>query len=209
MTDKFPLRLLAPLDAEPWDIDGYVKTGGYEAWQQVVRDADPDRVIDELKRASLRGRGGAGFPTGLKWDKVVHHRETERYFVCNAGEHEPGTFKDRYLVEHHPHQLIEGCLIAAFTIGAREAYIYLNAEFLAARASLEKALGQARTRGFLGQNVLGSGVDLELEIFEGHGSYVAGEETAMLESMQGRPAQPKEKPPFYPTEFGLHGNRPW
>ena len=169
MTDEFPLRLLAPLDGEPWDVDGYVKRGGYEAWQQVVRDADPDRVIDELKRAGLRGRGGAGFPTGLKWDKVVHHRETERYFVCNAGEHEPGTFKDRYLVEHHPHQLIEGCLIAAFTIGAREAYIYLNAEFVEARASLEKALAQARTRGFLGQNVLGSGVDLELEIFEGHG----------------------------------------
>ena len=205
MTKEFPLRLLTPLEAEPWDIDGYVKSGGYEAWRQVARDADPDRVIEELKRACLRGRGGAGFPTGLKWDKVVHHREKERYFVCNAGEHEPGTFKDRYLVQHHPHQLIEGCLIAAFTIGAREAYIYLNAEFLEARASLEKALEQARTRGFLGQNVLGSGVDLELEIFEGHGSYVAGEETAMLESMQGRPAQPKEKPPFYPTEFGLHG----
>ena len=114
MTQEFPLRLLTPLDGEPWDIDGYVKSGGYEAWQTVVRDADPDRVIDELKRASLRGRGGAGFPTGLKWDKVVHHRETERYFVCNAGEHEPGTFKDRYLVQHYPHQLIEGCLIAAF-----------------------------------------------------------------------------------------------
>ena len=205
MATQFPLRLLAPLDGEPWDIDCYIQSGGYEAWRQVVRDRNADRVIDELKRAGLRGRGGAGFPTGVKWGKVVHHRVTERYFVCNAGEHEPGTFKDRYLLQHHPHRLIEGCLIAAFTVGAGESYIYLNAEFLEARDSLAKAMEQARRRGLLGKNVLDSGVDLELEIFDGHGSYVAGEETAMLESMQGRPAQPKEKPPFYPTDFGLHG----
>lgn len=205
METQSPLRLLTPLDGEPWDIDGYIKQGGYEAWRHVVRDHNPDRVIDELKQACLRGRGGAGFPTGLKWEKVVHHRVAERYFVCNAGEHEPGTVKDRYLIQHYPHQLIEGCCIAAFTIGARESYIYLNAEFLDARASLAKAMEQARERGLLGNNVLGSGFDLDLEIFDGHGSYVAGEETAMLESMQGRPAQPKEKPPFYPTDFGLHG----
>ncbi len=205
MEKESPLRLLAPLDGEPWEIDGYLASGGYEAWRRVVRDRNPDRVIDELKRAGLRGRGGAGFPTGVKWEKVVHHRVAERYFVCNAGEHEPGTFKDRHLIQHHPHRLIEGCCIAAFTIGAREAYVYLNAEFLEARTSLAKALEQARMKGLLGANVLGSGVDLDLEIFDGHGSYVAGEETAMLESMQGRPAQPKEKPPFYPTDFGLHG----
>ncbi len=200
-----PLRLLAPHDGEPWDIDGCIKSGGYEAWRRVVRDRDPGRVIDELKRAGLRGRGGAGFPTGLKWEKVARHRVAERYCVCNAGEHEPGTFKDRYLIHHHPHRLIEGCLIAAFTVGARASYIYLNAEFLEARNSLAKALEQARARGMLGNNALGAGVDLELEIVDGHGSYVAGEETAMLESMQGRPARPKEKPPFYPTDFGLRG----
>lgn len=205
MEKQVPLRLLAPFDGEPWDIDGYRTRGGYEAWQQVVRDRNPDRVIEELKRSRLRGRGGAGFPTGLKWEKVVHHRTKERYFVCNAGEHEPGTFKDRYLVQHRPHQLIEGCLIAAFTVGAKESYVYLNAEFIEARASLEKAMDQARERGFLGKNVLGAGFDLELEVFEGHGSYVAGEETAMLESMEGRPAHPKQKPPFYPTDFGLRG----
>lgn len=205
MEQTASLRLLAPLDGEPWDIDGYIKHGGYEAWRQVVRDGSPDRVIDELKRSGLRGRGGAGFPTGVKWDKVVHHRLPDRYFVCNAGEHEPGTFKDRYLIQHHPHRLLEGCLIAAFTVGARESHIYLNAEFREARHSLARAMEQARVRGVLGNNVLGSGVDLELEIFDGHGSYVAGEETAMLESMQGRPAQPKAKPPFYPTDFGLHG----
>ncbi len=205
MEQETPLRLLTPLDGEPWDIDGYIQNGGYEAWRLVVRDRNPDRVIDELKQSGLRGRGGAGFPTGLKWDKVVHHRVAERYFVCNAGEHEPGTVKDRYLIQHHPHGLIEGCLIAALTVGARASHIYLNVEFLEARDSLVKAMEQARVRGLLGNNVLGSGVDLELEIFDGHGSYVAGEETAMLESMQGRPAQPKEKPPFYPTDFGLHG----
>ncbi len=205
MTNHMQPRLLQPMDGDPWDIDAYIKQGGYEAWQRCVRDNNPDGVVEELKRASLRGRGGAGFPTGLKWEKVLHHRVKERYFVCNAGEHEPGTFKDRYLIQHHPHQLLEGCLIAAFTVGAKASYIYLNAEFHGAKASFEKALEQARARGFLGKDVLGAGVDLELEIFDGHGSYVAGEETAMLESMQGRPAQPKQKPPFYPTDFGLHG----
>ncbi len=205
MTHNSHLRLLQPLEGEPWDIEAYIKQGGYESLQRCLREKDPDAVIQSLKRASLRGRGGAGFPTGLKWEKVVHHRIQERYFVCNAGEHEPGTFKDRYLIEHFPHQLIEGCLIASYIVGAKESYIYLNAEFVDARANLEKAMAQARERGYLGKNVLDFGIDLEVEIFDGHGSYVAGEETAMLESMQGRPAQPKQKPPFYPTDFGLHG----
>jgi len=195
------------LDGKPWDIASYQKAGGYAAWRRCVEEQNPDKVVSELKQSSLRGRGGAGFPTGLKWEKVLHHRVKERYFVCNAGEHEPGTFKDRYLIKHFPHQLIEGCLIAAYTVGAKESYIYLNAEFEEPRANLEKAIEEARANGFLGKNVLGAGFDLELEIFDGHGSYVAGEETAMLESMQGRPAQPKQKPPFYPTDFGLH-NKP-
>ncbi|MDT7042235.1 NADH-quinone oxidoreductase subunit NuoF [Candidatus Nitronereus thalassa] len=205
MTNNNHLRLLQPLEGNPWNIEAYCQKGGYEAWQRCLRENNPDSVISTLKRASLRGRGGAGFPTGLKWEKVFHHRSAERYFVCNAGEHEPGTFKDRHLITHSPHQLIEGCLIASFTVGAKESFIYLNAEFTEARANLEKAMGEARERGFLGKNILGSGVNLEIEIYDGHGSYVAGEETAMLESMQGRPAQPKQKPPFYPTDFGLHG----
>ncbi len=202
---QFEQRVLAPQDGEPWDIEAYIRLGGYEALKTCVQENNPDSVIAELKRASLRGRGGAGFPTGLKWDKVLHNRGTERYFVCNAGEHEPGTFKDRYLIKHHPHQLLEGCLIASFFVKAKESFIYLNAEFEEERANFEKAIKQARKRGIMGKNVFGSGFDIDLEIFEGHGSYVAGEETAMLESMQGRPAMPKQKPPFYPTDFGLYG----
>ncbi|MCA9472767.1 MAG: NADH-quinone oxidoreductase subunit NuoF [Nitrospirales bacterium] len=198
-------RILAGADEEPWKIDSYVRRGGYEAWKACVINADRESVIAVLKHSHLRGRGGAGFPTGIKWEKVFHHRVKERYFVCNAGEHEPGTFKDRYLLRHHPHQLLEGCLIAAFTVHAQKAFIYLNAEFEEEREHFEKAIAEARANGLMGENILGTTLNLDLEIFEGHGSYVAGEETAMLESMQGRPAQPKQKPPFYPTEFGLYG----
>ncbi|MFM8552780.1 MAG: NADH-quinone oxidoreductase subunit NuoF [Nitrospiraceae bacterium] len=198
-------RLLEKLDGAPADIEPYLKVGGYEAWRRVVTSMQPDDIVGELKKSGLRGRGGAGFPTGIKWDKVLNHRVKERYFVCNAGEHEPGTFKDRYLLKHYPHQLLEGCLIAAYTVKAKAAFIYLNHEYHEEQVNLRKAVEQARAKGLLGKNVLGSGRDLEIEIFEGHGSYVAGEETAMLESMQGRPAMPRQKPPFYPTDFGLYG----
>lgn len=198
-------RLLRKLDGPPWDIEAYVRAGGYEAWQRCVQEGDPDRVVEELKRSGLRGRGGAGFPTGIKWDKILHHRIKERYFVCNAGEHEPGTFKDRYLLEHYPHQLLEGCLIAAHTVQAKASFIYINHEYQEEQENLKKAVQQARERGLLGKNVLGTGREVEIELFSGQGSYVAGEETAMLESMQGRPAMPRQKPPFYPTDFGLYG----
>lgn len=198
-------RLVQKLEGAPWEIEGYLKVGGYEAWKRCVDGMKADNVVAELKKAGLRGRGGAGFPTGVKWDKVLNHRVKEHYFVCNAGEHEPGTFKDRYLLKTLPHQLIEGCLIAAHTVQAKAAFIYANHEYEEERENLKKAIAQARARGFLGKNVLGKGYDIELEVFEGHGSYVAGEETAMLESMQGRPAMPRQKPPFYPTDFGLYG----
>ena len=198
-------RLLFPIEGKPWEIEPYLRQGGYEAWKQCVTHHDPDSVIARLKQAHLRGRGGAGFPTGLKWEKVLHHRVQERYFVCNAGEHEPGTFKDRFLLKHYPHQLLEGCLIAARTIQAKGSYIYINHEFEEERINFKLAIEHAQSQGLLGKNILGTGYDLEIEVFEGFGSYVAGEETAMLESMQGRPAMPKQKPPFYPTEFGLHG----
>nr|MBI3614581.1 SLBB domain-containing protein [Nitrospirota bacterium] len=198
-------RLLEKLEGSPTDIEAYIKVGGYEAWRKCVTSMQPDDIVGELKKSGLRGRGGAGFPTGIKWDKVLNHRVKERYFVCNAGEHEPGTFKDRYLLKHYPHQLLEGCLIAAYTVRAKAAFIYANHEYQEERQNLKKAIEQARAKGLLGKNVLGSGRDLEIEIFEGHGSYVAGEETAMLESMQGRPAMPRQKPPFYPTDFGLYG----
>jgi NADH-quinone oxidoreductase subunit F len=198
-------RVLQKLEGSPWEIEPYLRLGGYEAWRKCVKDLNRDAIVDEIKRSGLRGRGGAGFPTGTKWDKVLNHRIKERYFVCNAGEHEPGTFKDRYLLKHYPHQLLEGCLIAAYTVQAKRAYIYLNHEYEEERKNLERAIEQARSRGLLGKNVLDTGSDLEIEVFAGQGSYVAGEETAMLESMQGRPAMPRQKPPFYPTDFGLYG----
>lgn len=202
---NYDSRVLRPVEGEAWDIQVYQKAGGYEAWKRIVKDGQPQHVIEEIKRAGLRGRGGAGFPTGVKWDKVLNHRVKERYFVCNAGEHEPGTFKDRHLLKHAPHQLIEGCLIASYTVGAKASFVYLNHEYHEEQANLRKALSLAREQGFVGKNILGTGRDLELEIFSGQGSYVAGEETAMLESMQGRPAMPRQKPPFYPTDFGLYG----
>ena len=198
-------RLLQKLDGPPWDIEPYLRVSGYQAWRKCVMELSREGIVAEIRRSGLRGRGGAGFPTGTKWDKVLHHRIKERYFVCNAGEHEPGTFKDRYLLKHYPHQLLEGCLIAAFTVRAKASFIYINQEYEEERANLEKAIEQARTRGLLGKNVLGTGLDLDIELFAGEGTYVAGEETAMLESMQGRPAMPRQKPPFYPTDFGLYG----
>jgi NADH-quinone oxidoreductase subunit F len=198
-------RVLYKQDGPPWDIEGYLRRGGYEAWRKCLKDLNRDDIVAEIKRSGLRGRGGAGFPTGVKWDKVLHHRIKERYFVCNAGEHEPGTFKDRYLLKQYPHQLLEGCLIAAHAVQAKASFIYINHEYEEERANFEKALTLARAQGFAGKNVLDSGVDLDIEVFSGQGSYVAGEETAMLESMQGRPAMPRQKPPFYPTDFGLYG----
>lgn len=198
-------RVLRPLDGPAWDLSAYAKTGGYEAWKRCVTDSRPQDIVEEIKRSGLRGRGGAGFPTGVKWDKVLNHRVKERYFVCNAGEHEPGTFKDRHLLKYAPHQLIEGCLIASYTVGAKASFLYVNHEYHEEQENLHKALAQAREKGYVGKNVLGSGRDIDLEVFSGQGSYVAGEETAMLESMQGRPAMPRQKPPFYPTDFGLYG----
>ena len=198
-------RVLHPIEGSATDLAAYERAGGYEAWRRCAQDMSRDDVVAEIKKAGLRGRGGAGFPTGIKWEKVLNHRVKERYFVCNAGEHEPGTFKDRYLVKHRPHQLLEGCLIAAHTVNAKAAFIYLNHEYEEEHRHLEQAMAQAKAKGLIGKNIMGRGLDLEIEIFSGQGSYVAGEETAMLESMQGRPAMPRQKPPFYPTDFGLYG----
>ena len=198
-------RLLQRIDGKPFEIQAYLEVGGYQAWQKCVKDLSREDILNEIKRAGLRGRGGAGFPTGIKWEKVLNHRIKERYFVCNAGEHEPGTFKDRYLLKHYPHQLLEGCLIAAHSVQAKASFIYINHEYHEEEENMARAIEQARAKGLLGKNILGTGLDLDIELFSGHGSYVAGEETAMLESMQGRPAMPRQKPPFYPTDFGLYG----
>jgi len=199
-------RVLKDLGPRPWEIAPYTSQGGYEAWKSCATSKwTREEVIAEIKRAGLRGRGGAGFPTGVKWEKVLNHRIAEHYFVCNAGEHEPGTFKDRHLLKTNPHQVLEGSLIAAHTVKVKAAYVYVNSEYVEELASLRKAAELARAQGFMGSNVFGTGVDLDIEFVEGQGSYVAGEETAMLESMQGRPAMPRQKPPFYPTDFGFYG----
>ncbi|WP_447979236.1 NADH-quinone oxidoreductase subunit NuoF [Candidatus Nitrospira bockiana] len=199
------VRLLEKPEPDPWKIETYLGHGGYEAWRKCLDGMGREEVVNEIKRSGLRGRGGAGFPTGIKWEKVLNHRVKERYFVCNAGEHEPGTFKDRFLLKHYPHQLLEGCLIASYSVQAKASFIYVNHEYQEEEQNLRKAIEQARAKGLLGKNILGTGIDLDIEVFSGHGSYVAGEETAMLESMQGRPAMPRQKPPFYPTDFGLYG----
>ncbi|HEY7531493.1 MAG TPA: NADH ubiquinone oxidoreductase, partial [Nitrospiraceae bacterium] len=147
-------RVLQKLDGPPWDIEAYLKVGGYEAWRRCMIELSAMQVVDEIKKSGLRGRGGAGFPTGTKWDKVLNHRVKERYFVCNAGEHEPGTFKDRHLLKTIPHQLIEGCLIASRTVQAKASFIYVNHEYHEERENLKKALVQARAKGLLGKNVL-------------------------------------------------------
>ncbi len=198
-------RVVMDLGPRPWEIQPYLDQGGYEALKSCATKWTRENIVAEIKRAGLRGRGGAGFPTGVKWEKVLTHRVAEHYFVCNAGEHEPGTFKDRYLLRTNPHQVLEGALIAAYTVKAKAAFLYVNHEYVEELANLRRAAEQARARGFMGRNVLGTGMDLEIEFVEGQGSYVAGEETAMLESMQGRPAMPRQKPPFYPTDFGLYG----
>ena len=158
-----------------------------------------------VKASGLRGRGGAGFPTGMKW-QFVDKKTEPRYIACNADESEPGTFKDHLLIERNPHLLIEGCAIGCYAIGAKIAYIYIRGEFLHVQDVLERAIEEAYRRGFLGRNILGSGFDCDVYVHRGAGAYEAGEETALLESLEGKRAQPRNKPPF-PAVVGLY-NKP-
>ena len=183
-------------------LDFYLAHGGYEALKKALTLA-PDSIIDRVKASGLRGRGGAGFPTGMKW-QFVDKKIAPRYLACNADESEPGTFKDHLLMERNPHLLIEGCAISCYAIGAKVAYIYIRGEFLHVQRVLEQAIAEAYARGFLGANILGSGFDCEVYIHRGAGAYEAGEETALLESLEGKRAQPRNKPPF-PAVVGLYG----
>jgi len=185
-------------------IDAYLETGGYQAATTVLRDLAPDAVTEIVEAAGLRGRGGAGFPTARKW-KLTPKREGEaRYLVVNGDESEPGTFKDRTLIEQDPHQLLEGILIAAFANQVHRAYIYLRGEFFLGYERLSRALAEARARGYFGTNILGSGFDLEVVIHRGAGAYICGEETALLESLEGKRGFPRPKPPYYPAVKGLY-----
>ncbi len=188
-----------------WDIETYIKQGGYQVWKQVLAgDLSPQEIIDEVKTSNLRGRGGAGFPTGLKWSFMNRQSPGPKYLLCNSDESEPGTFKDRDIMRYNPHQLIEGMMIAAYVIGANTGYNYIRGEFWEPYKRFTAAVQQARDAGFLGNNILGSGFDLDIHAHLGAGAYICGEETALIESIEGKKGQPRFKPPF-PASYGLYG----
>jgi NADH-quinone oxidoreductase subunit F len=198
--------LLTQFVREPdcFTLDFYLRHEGYDGLKKALAQT-PDQVVELVKASGLRGRGGAGFPTGMKWQFVDRKSVKPRYIACNADESEPGTFKDHLLMERNPHLLIEGCAIACYAIGAKVAYIYIRGEFFHVQHVLEHAIEEANARGFLGKNILGSGFDCEVYIHRGAGAYEAGEETALLESLEGKRAQPRNKPPF-PAVVGLYGS---
>ena len=189
----------------PWTLDNYLSVGGYEVLKKILAEkTSPETLIEELKTSALRGRGGAGFPTGLKWSFMPRNAEGQKYIVCNSDEGEPGTCKDRDILRYNPHQLIEGMIIAGYCIGASAGYNYIRGEFWEPYERFEAALEEARNAGLLGQNILNSGFDFELYTHLGAGAYICGEETALLESIEGKKGQPRFKPPF-PAGFGLYG----
>ena len=181
----------------------YRKMGGYEAVEKAIKKMTPDEIVEEVKKAGVRGRGGAGFPMGMKWSFLAKPEGVPRYLVCNADESEPGTFKDHYLMKNLPHLLIEGMIVSSFALGANTSFIYVRGELLYVIDILEKAIAEAKAAGFLGKNILGSGYDLELVVQPGGGAYICGEETALLESLEGKRGNPRNKPPF-PAVKGLY-----
>ena len=190
---------------EPWTIATYEGLGGYQVLRRILAEKiPPQQLIDELKLSGLRGRGGAGFPTGLKWSFMNRNAPVQKYVVCNSDEGEPGTCKDRDILRYNPHQLIEGMAIAGYVIGATVGYNYIRGEFFEPIQRVEVALKEAYAHGFLGKNILGSGIDFDLYQHFGAGAYICGEETALLNSLEGKKGQPRFKPPF-PANFGLYG----
>ena len=197
--------ILAGLDGKNWHVADYVKRGGYEQLKRILTDKiTPEQVIAEMKTSALRGRGGAGFPTGLKWSFMPRQYPGQKYLVCNTDEGEPGTFKDRDIIRYNPHALIEGMAIAAYAMGISVGYNYIHGEIFADYDRFEEALDEARDAGFLGDGIAGSSFNFQLHAFHGYGAYICGEETALLESMEGKKGQPRFKPPF-PASFGLYG----
>ena len=181
-------------------IDVYLANGGYSALEKALQAMSPAEIIDTVKRSQLRGRGGAGFPSGLKWG-FMPTEDVQKYLCVNTDEGEPGTFKDRELVEKDPHQIIEGAVLAAYAVGASRAFVYIRGEFFLGVKRWTKAIADAYERGFLGQNILGSGFNLDMTVHRGAGAYICGEETAMIESLEGRRGEPRLKPP-YPAQAG-------
>ncbi|MBK8364544.1 MAG: NADH-quinone oxidoreductase subunit NuoF [Bacteroidetes bacterium] len=184
--------------------DVYRKNGGYASVEKAIKTMTPEAIVEEVKKSGLRGRGGAGFPTGMKWSFLAKPEGVARYIVCNADESEPGTFKDRYLMERIPHLLIEGMITSSFALGANTSYIYIRGEYFYVARILEQAIDEAYANGWLGKNILGSGYSLDLYVQVGAGAYICGEETALLESLEGKRGNPRIKPPF-PAIAGLYG----
>ena len=198
--------ILAGCDGDrAWRLQDYVARGGYSALKKIIAEkVSQDAIIAELKTSVLRGRGGAGFPTGLKWSFMPRSFPGEKYLACNSDEGEPGTFKDRDILRYNPHSVIEGMTIAAYAMGAARGYNYIHGEIFDVYLRFEEALAEAREAGLLGQNVLGSEFSFELFAHHGYGAYICGEETALLESIEGKKGQPRFKPPF-PASYGLYG----
>ena len=193
------------LNSDCWHIDAYQERGGYQALRKIISEnISQDDVIAEVKASGLRGRGGAGFPTGLKWSFMPRAFPGAKYVVCNTDEGEPGTFKDRDIMDFNPHALIEGMIIAGYAMGAKAGYNYIHGEIYASYERFEEALAEAHTAGFLGKNIMGSEFCFDLYAHHGYGAYICGEETALLESLEGKKGQPRFKPPF-PASFGLYG----
>ena len=189
----------------PWRLETYQSEGGYEALKKILEEKTPqEEIIEMVKQSGLRGRGGAGFPTGLKWSFINRTAPGDKYVVVNSDEGEPGTFKDRDILRYNPHALVEGMLICGYAIGAVAGYNYIRGEFWEPYERFEAALAEAREAGLLGENILGSGFDFDIHTHLGAGAYICGEETALLESLEGKKGQPRYKPPF-PAMFGLYG----
>lgn len=210
-------KIYAGLDGTNWRLADYEARGGYQALRKIlgkdgagaegnseVTGMPPDQIIASMKESGLRGRGGAGFPTGLKWSFIPRQLPGQKYLVCNADEGEPGTSKDRDILLYNPHIVIEGMAIAAYAIGISVGYIYIHGEIFQAYERFEEALGEARAAGLLGDHILGSDLNFQLHAVHGFGAYICGEETALLESLEGKKGQPRFKPPF-PASFGLYG----
>ena len=187
---------------DPLKISDYFSVGGYFALNKFIKKLNPQKVLTEIKLSALCGRGGAGFSTGTKWELALAQKSKEKYFICNLDESEPGTYKDRMIVENNPHLLLEGIIISALTLGVKKAYIYINGNYLVQKEILEKAIKQAQEHNFLGKKILGSKYSLEIIIFSGAGAYICGEETALINSIEGKRGEPRIRPP-YPTECGL------
>ena len=205
--DKMNLVLFESMKLDkPWTLETYRKIGGYEVWEKTLREKPPrESIIDALKASGLRGRGGAGFPTGTKWSFMPRNSPIQKYLVCNSDESEPGTCHDRDILRYNPHALIEGLALGGYSTNSTVAYNYIRGEFLGEPIPrFEAALKEAYDAGLLGKNIMGSGVDFDIYTFHGAGAYICGEETALLDSLEGKPGKPRFKPPF-PANFGLYG----